>query len=140
MQDTTAKLADCETRMRRWHTRLTRASNMLQKLERQRRRLLLQQHVGVGQPKPAKPKAAGRPRASVALADLGKPVLATAIKEAAEDLAIPPFLDRKDPLIAERMTAARKAAEAEARSRMPLNERAALDLIRGKGNKRKANA
>jgi hypothetical protein len=56
------------------------------------------------------------------------------------DLGIPPFLDRKDPLIAEAMTAKRKAAEAEARKRMPLNERAALDLIRGTRKKAKANA
>jgi hypothetical protein len=57
-----------------------------------------------------------------------------------DELAIPPFLDRKDPLVAERMTAARKAAEAEARKAMPLTGRAALDAIRGKGKKAKATA
>src|SRR5262252_4770239 len=53
-KDTTAKLAEVETKMRRWHTRLTRATNTLGKLERQRRRLLLQQQLGVGRPVKAK--------------------------------------------------------------------------------------
>jgi hypothetical protein len=139
-------LASIETKMRRWHTRLTRASNMLQKLERQRRRLMLQQHVGVGLPKTPKPKptepstkptaAATRPRAHARIANLAED-LGPALKEAAEDAGIPAFLDRSNPVIAEAMTAKRKAAEAEARKRMPLNERAALDLIRGKGKKGK---
>jgi hypothetical protein len=145
--DTTSKLADCEMRMRRWHTRLTRASNALQKLERQRRRLMLQQHVGVGLPKTPKPKptepstkptaAATRPRAHARIAKLAED-LGPALKEAAEDAGIPAFLDRRDPLIAEAMTAKRKAAEADARRAMPLNERAALDAIRGKSKKPKA--
>jgi hypothetical protein len=45
------------------------------------------------------------------------------------DLVRPKFLDRSDPLIAEKMTAARKRDEAEARSRMPLTGRAALAAI-----------
>lgn len=121
MQDATAKLAQCEASLRRWHSRLTRASNMLQKLERQRRRL------------------AGT-IANCPVPKLGAAVAAVKATAPPDELAIPPFLDRKDPLVAERMTAARKAAEAEARKRMPLTGRAALDAIKGKRNKAKATA
>jgi hypothetical protein len=116
------KLADVETKLHRWHTRLTRASNMVTKLEKQRRRLLLK-------PVAVAPKPKAEPAKTTPVVDTN-----------AADLGIPPFLDRKDPLIAESMTAARKAAEAEARKRMPLTGRAALDAIRGTRKKAKANA
>lgn len=80
-KDTTAKLAHVEAAMRRWHTRLTRASNMLQKLERQRRRLQLQQQVGVGRPKETTPKAS-----SIDVDEVRRQV------DAAIDAPIPAFL------------------------------------------------
>ena len=121
-QDTTAKLADVEAKMRRWHSRLTRASNMIAKLERQRRRLALQQMVGVGAPRPkAKPPVndvTDIPFAEMTGADLAK-----------DDDTLPSFLNRADPLIAEKMTAARKAAEEAARHKMPLSGSAAMAAI-----------
>jgi hypothetical protein len=124
MQDTTAKLAACEASLKRWHTRLARASNMVTKLEKQRRRLA-----------PAVTLAERTARHKV---DGFVPGQGTVTATLPDELAIPPFLDRKDPLVAERMTAARKAAEAEARKRMPLTGRAALDAIRGPRKKAKA--
>lgn len=119
------KLETIETRLRRWMTRGVRAQNAINKLLRQQARLRKEPA--------AKPE---RPRASVALAELGSPTMATAIKEAAEDAGIeltrPAFLDRTDPLIAEKMTAARKKAEAAERSKMPLTGRDAMKAIRAK--------
>jgi hypothetical protein len=48
------------------------------------------------------------------------------------DLTIPKELDRRIPAIAEQMTAARKKAEATARSAMPLSGKAAMAKIRSK--------
>lgn len=134
-KDTTAKLAHVEASMRRWHTRLTRASNMLQKLERQRRRLALQQMVWVGAPRP---KKAEPPVIATDDPDLVEKVEVALNAARQEDpFAIPPELNRADPFIAEKMTAARKKAEAAARKAMPLTGRAASDYIKAP-RKRKA--
>jgi hypothetical protein len=127
MQNAITKLADVDTALRRWETRLRRATNMVTKLSRKRRALA----VKLGQT-PVRDGTVG-----AALLD---DKLDRALRKPDADLAIPAFLDRKDPLIAESMTAARKAAEAEARKAMPLTGRAALDAIRGTRKKAKANA
>lgn len=128
-KDTTALLADCEARMRRWHTRLTRASNMLQKLERQRRRLQLQQHVGVGRPKE-------NPLFTVQVPVPTRTMAERTAEQKAAALDIPPFLKR-EAVDAEALTAQRKSKEAADKHKMPLTGRAALDAIRPK---RKAKA
>jgi len=141
------KLAKCETSIRRWQTRLVRATNMLTKLERQRRRLQakmgpvnLTDLIGPAKETPA-PKEKG------ALASIPTGEVIAMVTEAidhppvnADDDAfkIPPELNRADPLIAERMTAARKKAEAEARKAMPLTGKAARDYIKAPLKKRKA--
>jgi hypothetical protein len=113
MQNVTQKLEGVETSMRRWHTRLTRASNMLHKLERQRRRLQQQgQTTGTAKPK-----------VSTIDVDEVKRQL-----DAAIDTTIPPLLKRDvdvDRLKAERVAKVDK-------SKMPLTGRAALDAIRPK--------
>lgn len=122
-QDTTAKLTKVEASMRRWHTRLTRASNMLQKLERQRRRLLSTKIVGqksatVGQ-KPAAP--------AIDVDEVRRQV------DAAIDTTIPPEFKREEKVVdAAALTAQRKSKEADARKQMPLTGRAALDAVRPK--------
>src|SRR5262245_1588736 len=121
---TNAKLAECETKLRRWHSRLARAANMVGKLERQRRRLSL----GTPPAAPAKAKKATAP------AEVTAPKAAVAVAD-----GIPDFLDRSDPLIAERMTAARKAAEANERKKMPLTGRAALDYVKATKRPRAAS-
>jgi hypothetical protein len=129
MQDTTAKLAQCEASLKRWHTRLARASNMVAKLEKQRRRLAPARTLAE---RTARHKADGfvPGHGAVTAAPPERVVV-----DADDDLKIPAMLDRSNPVIAERMTAARKAAEAEARRAMPLSGRAALDAIRPKRKK-----
>ena len=100
MQTLSQKIEAVESKMRRWHTRLTRASNALRKLEQQRRRL-------TAQPKPVKVTVVPKP----------VPVIASdgpnLVGKVADALGIPTFLDRANPLVTEEMTAKRKAAEAE---------------------------
>jgi hypothetical protein len=122
MTDVTKKLAACEASLKRWHTRLTRASNMVTKLEKQRRRLA------------AEPKVIKEVRSEL------KPLvkfddLASLPSNVKKEDDIPDFLNRSNPLIAEQMTAARKKAEAAARSAMPLTGRAAQDFIKSKRKK-----
>ena len=119
MTDTTKKLSTCEASLKRWHTRLTRAANMVAKLEKQRRRLM---PVRTMADRTAEQKAEGR-----------MPGLGTVTTAPVTD--IPDFLNRANPLIAEQMTAARKKAEAAARSAMPLTGRAAQDFIKSKRKK-----
>jgi nucleoid-associated protein YgaU len=49
------KLERVELALTRWHTRLTRASNTIRKLERQRRRLVTRRAAPAKLPAPAKP-------------------------------------------------------------------------------------
>jgi hypothetical protein len=123
----------------KWKTRLRRAMTAIDKLERQRKRLVLvtAERATVG---------GFTGKVTYTVEDLPTPAslandaaiareieLAEQKREAqiADDdpFAIPPELNRADPLIAERMTAARKAAEAEARKAMPLSGRAASAYI-----------
>ena len=116
--------------IRRWQRRLTRAANALAKLERQRRRL------GKPASKPdSKPVAVHKP-------------VDPLIEHVADQLGIPPFLQRSQPspqaeaIKAE--IAAKKKAKAKAKARietmkakqrgdlkrMPLTGKAALEAIR----------
>lgn len=119
-KDVNAKLTAIETQMRRWQTRLTRAVNRMKKLEKMRRRLNAEQFRLIPADKPQKLVSAPQPDVDLKV-----------------NTDIPDFLNRSNPLIAEEMTAARKKAEAAARSAMPLTGRAALEAIRPK---RKAKA
>jgi hypothetical protein len=127
MQDysitTPKRLAACEASLKRWHSRLTRASNMVAKLEKKRRRLALI-NLRVEQAEKTKHIPPPPPLPAETVAEL-KAVNA----ELQSGLAIPAFLNRADPLIAEKMTAARKKAEEAARHKMPLTGRAAIDAI-----------
>jgi len=131
-KDTTAKLADVEARMRRWHTRLTRASNTLQKLDRQRRRLQLQQQVGVG-----RPKSAREPVMTVTAPPNDLDVVAEAVKVVTESgLDIPTFLQRKDePQLVEKLKAKRADSVEADKHKMPLTGREALEAVRPKRKK-----
>jgi hypothetical protein len=110
----TVKLQTCEAALRRWHTRLTRATNMLQKLERQRRRLILQ--------------SAG---ASVTVQ---KAIEAHNDAKPDAGLDIPPFLQRK-PVDVAALAAQRKSKEADAKKKMPLTGKAAIDYVKVKRKK-----
>lgn len=142
-QDTTAKLAHVEARMRRWHTRLARASNMLLKLEKQRRRLLLQQEVGVGRPKQPKPGDLDYVNLSIPAANEFKAKRQEAISTSDPDLVekvaaaldIPPFLKRDEAVDVAKLAAQRKSKEAAARKQMPLTGRAAEEYIKPKRKK-----
>jgi hypothetical protein len=118
MQTNTEKLADIDVAMSRWRRRLIIAANKLAKLEKQRRRLSVA-------PPPSLPSTPAK-AIIVTKPTKQEPVTPTVV----DDLKVPPFLDRADPMIAERMTAARKKAEADERRKMPLTGRAALDAIR----------
>jgi hypothetical protein len=120
------KLTSIEEKLKRWMTRGRRAQTAIDKLLRQRQRLL---------------KTASASRTIEAKAEFvqalddqltnvieGKPADMAKL----EDLARPAFLDRTNPLIAEQMTAARKKAEAAERSKMPLTGRDAMKAIRAK--------
>ena len=185
-QKIVGQLADVDTRLRRWETRLRRATNMVSKLSKKRRTLAVKLGqvpvkdgtVGAAmlddrldralRPKtladrsprndkgisgtisktPMTPDviplpeldaffAPERPRAHARIANLAED-LGPALREAGEDAGIPAFLDRRDPVVAERMTAARKKAEADERRKMPLTGRAALDAIKATRKKKKA--
>jgi hypothetical protein len=121
------KLADVETAMRRWHTRLTRASNALRKLEAKRRRLWEKQdraRVPAAPAEPPGPDPFDNGHHSIAGDD--------------PELSIPPFL--KVGADVEAMRAERRAREAAERKAMPLTGRAALDAIRSKPRRRAKSA
>lgn len=129
MQTIAQKLEAVESSLRRWHTRLTIASNKVAKLDRQRRRLQLE----ALQPKDAKTVAVVTVKAGK-IVDVKPPAPEPVSIETdhISEVDLPAFLDRSNPLIAEEMTAKRKAAEAEARRAMPLSGRAALQAIKRK--------
>lgn len=99
---------------------------MIAKLERQRRRLALQQMVGVGAP-----KRSVKTTIANMTAPPGEmtPNQKEAIAAAQDDDTLPSWLNRADPLIAEQMTAARKRAEEAVRHKMPLSGSAAMAAI-----------
>ena len=123
------KLDDVETKLRRWHTRLKRASTEINKLTKRRRSLMV---------------AAAQAIHPVKLIAPPEPVITHKVDydaieaKAAEivDAPIPDFLNRANPVIAEEMTRKRKEAEAEARRQMPLTGRAALEAIKPKRKKK----
>ena len=120
-RDVTTRRAATEASLKRWQTRLTRAFNMVSKLEKQRRRLTLEE-LGKGSPVIATVKV-----------KVPKPATAPEPEPVEDDpLKVPKWLDRSDPLIAEKMTAARKAAEVEERKKMPLSGSAASAYIKRK--------
>jgi hypothetical protein len=90
-------------------------------------------------PPPALPKAVAAPPTTLA-----SPATVEVVPPSVEKKKeIPAFLDRSDPLIAEKMTATRKKAEADERKKMPVTGREAERLLRreiGKAKARKAIA
>ena len=105
------KLTTIEVQLKRWMTRGFRAQRAIDKLLKRRRRLLKIEE--------AKPVIHVIPGIS--------PSAEAVVKD---PLKLPDFLDRSDPLVAETMTAKRKAEEAEQRKAMPLSGRDAMAAIR----------
>ena len=123
MKNTTEKLAACEASLKRWHTRLTRASNMVTKLEKQRRRLM--------------PLRTMADRTAEQKRDRAMPGLATVTidvdevrrqVDAAIDTTIPPEFKRDVDVDA--LKAQRKSKEAPDKTKMPLTGRAAMAAIK----------
>ena len=125
MQNTTKKLAACEAGLKRWHTRLTRASNMVTKLERQRRRL--QAPPRTLAQRTAEQKAdgivPGQGRVEIDGDEVRRQL------DAAIDTTIPPEFKRVD---VDALKAQRKSKDAPDKTKMPLTGRAALDAARPK--------
>jgi hypothetical protein len=129
------KLTDVDTKMRRWQTRLTRATNMLNKLSKQRRRLAIQLGQPVAKADPViEAKAELVQTVYDRLGEIASPPAITTsdpdlVEKVAAALDIPPFLKRTqadaDKMKAERMAKVDK-------SKMPLTGKAALDAIRPK--------
>lgn len=115
MQDVTAKLKACEASLKRWHSRLGRASRMVTKLERQRRRLQSQMGpVGltdlIGKA-PAKPEP--QPVSPAPAADIDTTIPAAFRRSADVDV----------------MKAERLKREAADKKKMPLTGKAAMAAI-----------
>lgn len=133
-QDTTTKLAAIEASLKRWMTRHKRATTKIYELERKRRRYqLMLLH-------PDKPEIATsfRVKGQVVVPKVEVPketpkaeVIAAVATAKAEE-PFPAFLNRADPHVAAKLTAARKKSEAEARKQMPLTGRDALKKIKEK--------
>jgi len=122
MQTVTEKLDDVELKLKRWHTRLKRASTEINKLTKRRRSLMVAAAQAIHPMKLPEPT-------------IIKPVVISP-DVVALDTTIPDFLNRANPVIAEEMTRKRKEAEAEARRQMPLTGRAALEAIKPKRKKK----
>jgi hypothetical protein len=130
------KLSDIEVKLKRWLARGMRAQTAINKLLKQQARLK-KPTLAEKFAERDRRIAAAPDRLIEAKAELVQAVddrLTQIIEGPKEDDAfdIPPELNRADPLIAERMTAARKKAEEEARHKMPLTGKAAMDHIRRK--------
>ena len=133
-----------EAAIKRWRSKLKRAMSMLDKLERQRKRL---EAAAVRASIPAHPTVDSEATLG-ALPPKPEPLAVTIIKEmvAPDDLAIPAFLQRKklDPVAAEIAAEQEATKKAKARGRiekmkakqrgdlkkMPLTGKAALAAIR----------
>lgn len=137
-------LEQVTTAITRWQSKMLRAVRMIEKLEKQRKRI----ERAAARP----PRVPPRPRAHAEIANLAE-TLGPAIQEAAQDaglksddLGIPTFLQRKklDPVaqqiadeqadLKRRKSAGRiatmKAKKAGDTRKMPLTGKAALDAIR----------
>ena len=147
-KDTTAKLAACEASLKRWQTRLKRATSKVTELDRLRRRL--QAKMGpvnltelIGPPMSVKDVGADQ--------ETVKPTIdVTEVKrqvDAAIETDIPSFLDRRTMADrtaddvkqrnvrladAAKLRAERKSKEVADKKKMPLTGRAALEAIRPK--------
>jgi hypothetical protein len=159
--DTTTKLAATEASLKRWQTRLKRAATKVGELDRQRlryqRMLLNPEPVPVAPVKvrpvkikmkqietdhlsePTFQKLAKKMEATAAAPVKVKvpketpkaEVIASVAATKAEE-PIPAFLNRADPHVAAKLTAARKKAEVEERKKMPLTGKAAMAFIKQK--------
>ncbi len=108
-KDVTAKLATCEAGLRRWHSRLVRASNAIAKLEKQRRRLQAQLVTPV----------AAKPPAATPEAKPGTPAV---------HLDIPAAFKRDpEPQLVDKLKAKRPPVD---KTKMPLSGKAAMDAIK----------
>ena len=123
------KLSDIETKMNRWLARGMRATNALHKLAKQKQRLLKGPTDQERRDRKAMAVLEGRALGGPDF-DIKKAEVPQIETDHVSETELPDFLNRADPLIAERMTAARKKAEAEARKAMPLSGKAALDYIK----------
>ena len=128
MKNATEKLAACEASLKRWHTRLTRASNMVTKLEKQRRRLMpvrtLADRTAEQKRDRAMPPFAQVTAATIDVAEVRRQL------DAAIDTTIPQEFKRDVDVDA--LKAQRKSKEAPDKTKMPLTGRAAMAAIRQK--------
>ena len=132
--DTTTKLAATEASLKRWQTRLKRAASRVGDLDRQR--LRYQRMLLNPEPVPVAPVKVRPVKIKMKVPDETPKaeVIAAVVKlnEEVEATAIPAFLNRADPHVAAKLTAARKKAEVEERKKMPLTGKAAMAFIKQK--------
>ena len=155
--DVTAKLAKCETSLKRWHTRLVRASTMVAKLEKQRRRLQTQMGpvnltdlIGPDKAKPVEHVETSM-ASSIDVAEVQRQLddmigtsitpqkIADVAAVAHDKLDIPPFLKRTQADV-DKLKAERKSKEAAAKKAMPLTGRAALAALKAPPQKKRRTA
>lgn len=143
-----AKLEKVKSAIRRWQSKAKYAMTKLDKLAKQQRHL--EKKLSASKPKPrsvplassevesvATNVAAGSPDCVPVTSDYDAVEKAAAELVTKKDKDIPSFLDRSDPLIAERMTAARKKAEEADRHKMPLTGRAAEAYLKQSQKKKR---
>jgi len=152
--DITKKLAKCEEDLKRWQTRLKKATNKVTELDRLRRRLQAKmgpvsmfdligppfsdKDVGADQ-QPVK-TLADRPRSNAHLGVVTKrePDVMEAAVAVANDLDIPAFLARSDePQLVDQLKAKRAKQVETDKKKMPLTGAAALEAA-GVRRKKKA--
>lgn len=139
-QDNTTKLANVEASLKRWQTRLTRAANKVNELDRKRRRLQAQMGpVGLTDlignvEKPDHPVGSKKSTSEPPVISTDDPDL---VEKVAAALDIPPFLKR-EPVDVEKLKAKRKSKEEADKHKMPLTGRAALKHIKSDSEVRKA--
>jgi hypothetical protein len=136
--DATTKLATTEASLKRWQTRLKRAATKVGELDRQRLRYQRLLATVETTPVPVAPPVKVRP-IKIKMKEIEPvpketpkaEVIASVAMTKAEE-PIPAFLNRADPHVAAKLTAARKKAEVEERKKMPLTGKAALAFIKQK--------
>lgn len=150
-KDTTAKLAACEANLKRWQTRLKRATSKVTELDRLRRRLQAKMgpvnlHELIGPPMSDKDVGADQEtvKPTIDVIEVKRQVDAAI----GDDASIPPFLDRRMTMAdrtaddvkrrnvrladAAKLRAERKSKDDADKKKMPLTGRAALEAIRPK--------
>lgn len=146
-RDPTVKLVSVEANLKRWLSRLTRAANMVGKLEKYKRRLVLEKAV---EGRPVKVRKDKPLSETIDIEEVQRQLdaaIATVTPQAIADVAavvahkeeeIPTFLRRSETEAdVAKMRAARKKAEAAERKKMPLTGKAAEDYIKAPLKKRK---